>query len=323
MERNDYSSGHSRSPPRESLLQRSFLADLKSCFLAREKENPLGSPDKQEEDRGSLESEKPSHRFGTPLSVTEKINRLSPKRTTCDKNHELTESPAYGWMDQSSAKRVSRFGQISVSIFQDSNEKQAQFRDFQPPSDSKASGPRIEKEEFIFPDLGHSEFTQRLFVSGFEPPAPAEQLPTEAAPYPFGSVNVFHAMLRESRGRAEPGKCNCRNSQCLKMYCDCLKRGEFCVGCNCVGCENNAQSVVREKKVGVLFEKTKKAAGGLQVSSAQDLKMKVMRNGCNCRKNSCLKKYCECHQFGLKCGPACRCTTCKNGREELGPTESG
>lgn len=310
MERNDYSSGQSRSPPRDTPVPPGFLGDLQLCFLAQEKENPAGSPEKQEEDRRSLESEKPSRRFGTPISVTEKVNRLSPKRTTCDKNREFADSPGYPWGAPSSAKRVKRFSQISAHIFQDSNEKPDAFREFQPPSESKGP-PRMEKEEFLFPDLEQSEFTQALFVAGLEACfVPPDGL-ARGAPESAG-------LLREGRGRAEPGKCNCRNSQCLKMYCDCLKRGEFCVGCNCVGCENHAESGLREKRVGSLLEKSKKAAGGL-AGGAQDLRLKVMRTGCNCRKNGCLKKYCECHQFGLRCGPACRCTACRNGREESGP----
>jgi hypothetical protein len=34
--------------------------------------------------------------------------------------------------------------------------------------------------------------------------------------------------------------CNCKKSKCLKLYCDCFAKGEFCgKDCNCVGCANN------------------------------------------------------------------------------------
>ena len=34
--------------------------------------------------------------------------------------------------------------------------------------------------------------------------------------------------------------------------------------------------------------------------------------GCNCRRSLCLKKYCECFQNSVYCGPTCRCSDCKN-----------
>jgi hypothetical protein len=34
--------------------------------------------------------------------------------------------------------------------------------------------------------------------------------------------------------------CHCKNSQCLKLYCDCFANGEFCrEGCQCHNCKNN------------------------------------------------------------------------------------
>ena len=38
--------------------------------------------------------------------------------------------------------------------------------------------------------------------------------------------------------------------------------------------------------------------------------------GCNCRKSSCRKKYCDCFRKGRKCGGSCLCVECKN-KEEL------
>lgn len=34
---------------------------------------------------------------------------------------------------------------------------------------------------------------------------------------------------------------------------------------------------------------------------------------CNCRKNGCIKKYCECFRAGVSCTGRCSCLDCGNG----------
>lgn len=38
--------------------------------------------------------------------------------------------------------------------------------------------------------------------------------------------------------------CNCRNSKCLKLYCECFASGVYCIPghCNCNPCQNNIMS---------------------------------------------------------------------------------
>lgn len=36
-------------------------------------------------------------------------------------------------------------------------------------------------------------------------------------------------------------RCNCKNSKCLKLYCDCFKTGMYCKGCSCRDCQNTEE----------------------------------------------------------------------------------
>lgn len=111
--------------------------------------------------------------------------------------------------------------------------------------------------------------------------------------------------------------CNCRNSKCLKLYCECLRRGDFCdPSCNCHECENHHYSKIREGKIKDIEKKNPMAFKSL-MAMKEVTDIKAHHKGCNCKKSNCLKNYCECHQFGLRCTPSCKCLSCKNTIDDI------
>lgn len=96
-------------------------------------------------------------------------------------------------------------------------------------------------------------------------------------------------------------QCKCRNSYCLKHYCDCFAAGQFCIDCYCINCKNtesNLQEIMNIKEA-----KSKK-------NKYPVVKEEVVF--CKCTNSECQKKYCECFKAGLECTSTCRCINCSN-----------
>lgn len=319
MERNEYTGEKGINIRKKKSMDNDILNHLASCFDSSYKENTTSPVKRRTCDTAQHELEKISMRFGTPNSIIDKINCISPRRTTCDKNKNVSDSPAFVWIDSSQSKRIKHFGQTPVSIFQDSNEKLSEIKqnktDFY---DFTARNLMVEKTEFFLADLDSNHMNLNIFET-YPFFAGNQEKNALVLPATYERSEKIERTLfaKQPRAKAEFGKCNCQSSQCLKMYCDCLKRGDFCVGCNCKGCENTEQSTLRKQKIEEMLEKTKKTSISELFQTESDLKAKIIKNGCNCRKNSCKKNYCECHQFGLTCSSNCRCTDCHNGKKEL------
>ena len=122
--------------------------------------------------------------------------------------------------------------------------------------------------------------------------------------------------------------CQCRNSQCLKLYCECFKTFGFCnEACKCVDCLNrnansdrrSAVNKVLNSKYGRTKFKSFLKEQPPEVVNSEDFStgvvfsvVKLDDSGCQCRKSYCNNKYCSCHSAGKKCSVKCQCIECLN-----------
>jgi len=168
---------------------------------------------------------------------------------------------------------------------------------------------------FRVPNVGF-ETNQEVTFTFTNKASDKKKKPTAEVKEPMPKLN-FIAEPKQAANAGEKLGCNCRNSKCLKLYCECLRRGDYCdPSCNCHECENHHYSKVRETKIKDIEKKNPLAFKPL-VAVKEVADVKAHHKGCNCKKSNCLKNYCECHQFGVMCTVNCKCVSCKNTADNV------
>lgn len=94
--------------------------------------------------------------------------------------------------------------------------------------------------------------------------------------------------------------CNCRRSNCLKLYCDCFQAGLHChSSCNCVSCQNTDQyQQQRNLSIDITLLRNPNSFRPRLVAISNDPQhpeptvpgTSKGNSGCNCKKSFCLKK---------------------------------
>ena len=82
-------------------------------------------------------------------------------------------------------------------------------------------------------------------------------------------------------------KCTCKNSNCLKFYCECFASGRFCDNCSCKNCKNTQENKeLRQEKYNIIISRNPKAI--------QKINSTKRSWTCKCINSNCSKKYCDC-----------------------------
>ncbi len=251
----------------------------------------------------------------TPMSMVKKLQDLSPEMTKSTKKIGHTPLKTLTCFNQFSTEKKPKYQSPFLNnVFQHSIEKEI------------ASGKKIELKKRSEELQKKSKTECTLFYDKYEG-VQAQKFKVEEY-QKIKLVQRANTVYKQAPNNFMNG-CNCRNSKCLKLYCECLRKGKFCVDCNCVNCQNTEDSQLRKEKVKNIQKKDPNAFKPI-IYENQIANKKMHVKGCNCKKSSCMKNYCECHQHKVKCNSQCKCIGCKNiedfldqkSKEQIDPNKS-
>ena len=252
-------------------------------------------------------------RSATPLSQINRTQNLSPFLTTLSKRNANSPVSPRTWKQINSNIKRPRYDDTPIEC-----------------GFGKRNDRNIHENLFNFTELGFDPLpTTQVFKKPYlnfekyytekQPKSNAKTFASfDQIPQAKQSVSKTSIIDMKETFSVEKIGCNCRNSKCLKLYCECLRKGGFCEpGCSCLDCENHTLSEVRKEKIKAIEKKNPMAFKPVVVPQEDISAIKVHNKGCNCKKSNCLKNYCECHQFGIQCSENCKCVSCKNTGEHV------
>ena len=174
-------------------------------------------------------------------------------------------------------------------------------------------GSNLSKNEYIFNSLNSSIMTNfTLSKPDNTPNKKMDQIPiqnTKSKQKPLknseqANSNIGSTTNMSSTERAI-SRCTCKNSNCLKFYCECFANGRFCENCLCINCKNTQEyKDLRLERYNLIISRNPKAI--------QKINSTKRSWTCKCRNSNCSKKYCDCFQNGRSCTSKCKCINCMN-----------